>query len=386
MVYRFVLWVLLFVSFSVSYALPPQADTFQFIALADIHFDPFNSCIAKNNCPLIDELRASKATEWPQILAKYDVQPQQMKRDTGYELLTSAMTLAKEAAHVNHPQFVLVLGDFLAHEFRDKYKRYSSDKHAFNYESFVQKTLTFLNNQLAHDFPSLTIYCVVGNNDSYHGSYYVKPNGTFFKNQALLWSSLIREVSNRDTMQKQFLYAGYYTLTLPYPNNLRLIVLNTSLFSYKAKGRDLNTAALNQLNWLHAQLQQAKNAHQRVFIAMHIPEGIDIYATTHTRLFRLINLWKSPYIQRFEVEMNQFSAEIAGIFTGHLHRNQFQLLTYQDGHEIPFIGVTSISPIFGNEPGFRSISYFMHPIHLDDITTYSFPIGVGSAKLQESQE
>src|SRR5205085_10500244 len=135
-------------------------------------------------------------------------------------------------------------------------------------------------------------------------------------------------------MQKQFSNAGYYALQLPYAENLRLIALNTNLFSYKAKGKNLDSAAVSELNWLHAELQSAKNAHQRVFIAMHIPNGIDIYATTHTRLFRLTTLWKSEYIQRFEAELKQYSADIAGIFAGHLHRNQYQILTY-DTHEIP---------------------------------------------------
>src|SRR5207253_7985181 len=103
-----------------------------------------------------------------------------------------------------------------------------------------------------------------------------------------------------------------------------------------------------------------------------------IYATTHTRLFRLTTLWKSEYIQRFEAELKQYSADIAGIFAGHLHRNQYQILTY-DTHEIPVMNVTSISPVFGNQPGFRDISYFTHPIHLDDVITYSFPIGGGTA-------
>jgi sphingomyelin phosphodiesterase acid-like 3 len=165
---------------------------------------------------------------------------------------------------------------------------------------------------------------------------------------------------------------------LPYPKNLRLIAMNTSIFSDKVKGKNMDGVALRQLNWLHMQLQQARSSHQSVFIIMHIPQGIDLYATKYTKLFRLVRLWKPQYIKRFEAELDQYSAEIAGIFAGHLHRNWFQVISEGDG-EIPVIGVTSISPIFGNNPGFKSISYYTNPIHLDDFSTYSFPINGGSA-------
>jgi sphingomyelin phosphodiesterase acid-like 3 len=362
--------------------MPSDADKnakFNFLAMADIHFDPFINCAGTKVCPLIEKLRSSSITEWPQIFTQYDVKPQQYRQDTNYQLFMSALKASKQVVNTSHAQFVLVLGDFMGHEFRKNYKRYSSDKTAADYQSFSRKILAFITKQLAVTFPTVDVYSVAGNNDSYQGDYFVKPNGAFFSDAAVLWSGLIKNPSNQFSMQKQFSYAGYYSLVVPYPNNLRLIVMNTNLFSDKVKGKNINIVAMKELNWLHAELQAAKNLHQSVFIAMHIPDGIDFYATNRTRLFRLVKLWQPQYIKRFEAELELFSTEIAGIFSGHLHRNWFQVIDEYD-HEIPVIGVTSISPIFGNNPGFRNISYYAHPIHLDDIATYSFPInGGGSA-------
>jgi predicted phosphodiesterase len=375
-------WFLLFSIFlSVISVCSFAANTdnkFNVLAFADIHFDPFTGCLGNRTCPLIDKLRFSSAKEWPRILAMGDAEPQQIKQDTNYRLLTSALNNLQQAADANHPQFVLLLGDLMGHESRDKYKHFSGDKSAAGYQAFARKVFEFLTNEIAAAFPSLDVYTVVGNNDSYQGDYSIKPNGAFFHNTGVLWSGLIREPANQSAMQKQFSYAGYYSLVLPH--QLRLIAMNTNLFSYKARGRNIDDAAMRQLSWLHAELQRAKEANQAVFIIMHIPQGIDFYATDHTRLFRLVRLWKPQYIQRFDEELNQFSAEIAGIFAGHLHKNWFQVIT-ENNHDIPVMGVTSISPIFGNDPGFKMISFDEDPVHLDHFSTYTFPINGAPAHL-----
>ncbi len=114
-------------------------------------------------------------------------------------------------------------------------------------------------------------------------------------------------------------------------------MLNTNVFSYKAKGENINQTAMQQLDWLHAQLQAAQNKKQTVLIAMHIPIGVDIYASLRFKLFTLMEFWKPTYLQRFQNELQQFAPRIAGIFAGHLHSDWFQILTFSSG-EIPVTG------------------------------------------------
>lgn len=355
-----------------------------FLSLADIHFDPFAHCENVKPCPLITKLRQASAAQWPSILSHLDIQPPQLKQDTNAYLLNSALAASKQAAIANQAQFVLILGDSLGHDYKREYKRFSGDQSGAGYRSFVRKTLEFLTQQLSLAFPSVDVYMAVGNNDSYQGNYITNADGLFYQDTANIWSNLIKSSSNREQMRKQFSHSGYYSVMLSKKANLRLIVLNTTLFSYKAKGKNLESEAIKQLNWLHAQLQAAKDRKEKVFIAMHIPEGIDFYLTLRTRVIRLMTLWKQPYIQRFETDIALFSAEIAGIFVGHLHSNWMQILSFNN-NEIPEAGVASISPIFGNYPGFRVYSYSQQPLQLKSYINYDYELKSGQQwKMRDS--
>lgn len=343
-----------------------------FLALGDIHFDPFIGCHAKP-CPLVHELQNKPAEQWSKIFAEYDKQLPKFKQDTNYVLLTSALNAASQAANDKHAQFILLLGDSLGHDLRSRYKKYAGDRSKSGYQAFCHKLLAFLTLELKAAFPDRSVYAVVGNNDTYQGDYVMKYNGPFFNDAASLWSDLIVDEGQRLSMRSQFSSAGYYSVSLAQPSNVRLIILNSNYFSYKAKGNSIDEIAIKELNWLHGQLLNAKESNQHVIIAMHMPEAIDIYVTLHTRLFRLMTFWKSSYIQRFQAEIENFSPIIAGIFTAHLHRDRTQILTIGN-NEVPVIGVVSVSPIFDNEPGFKMCAYADNALRLDDFINYSYPI------------
>ncbi|MBX3709230.1 MAG: metallophosphoesterase [Gammaproteobacteria bacterium] len=346
----------------------------RFITISDIHFDPYLSCKNATPCPLIKKLRNASPDQWENLLTEYDTNAPKYLQDSNYILLASLLSAARQAADTSHAKFVLILGDFLGHQFRKHYKDYSGDKTVGGYYSFVHKTLAFLTNQLIKTFPSTDVYAVVGNNDSYQGNYVTNADSQFFKDTAVLWSTLIKNKPDQRVMQGMFARAGYYSVLLSSQPSIRLIVLNSNIFSYKAKGKNIDTIANQELMWLHAQLKVAKENKQKVLIAMHIPEGIDIYATLRMRLFRLVTLWKPKYIQQFQAEIEQFAPQIAGIFAGHLHTDWFQILTLKNAEEVPMIGVPSVSPIFGSNPGFKIYSYSLDPFQLNDFVTYYYPL------------
>ena len=158
---------------------------------------------------------------------------------------------------------------------------------------------------------------------------------------------------------------------------MKLIVLNSVLFSTHAKGRGVDLAAENELRWLHLQLQALKEKHQKALIAMHIPIGIDLYALW--RYLRLLDLWKTNYLQRFEAELKQNSSQIDGILVGHLHSNWFQILMLDNSSHIPLTGTTSISPIFGNNPGFKIYSFTPQSQQLKDEAIYTYSMDVNKS-------
>ena len=211
------LWRIIFCAhaFSASKKINNDAPGY-FLSLADIHFDPFYSCHAIP-CPLILQLQKAPASHWDALFAKFDTEPPRYKSDSNYQLLKSALNASKEAGEKYHVQFVIILGDFLGHSFRSLYGKYSQDKSRAGFQTFTKKTLEFLTNELARTFPSLDVYTVVGNNDSFHYNYYADPNGQFFKEVGRIWSRLLINKKNSEQMQEQFSHNGYYALDFPTP-------------------------------------------------------------------------------------------------------------------------------------------------------------------------
>jgi len=346
------------------------AGTKNFLSLSDIHFDPYLSCTQKP-CPLIQSLREAPVEQWEYILAKDDTSTIAYGKDSNYPLLVSALKAAKDQAERHKIQFILVLGDFLSHDYDKKYYQYSNDKSATGYAHFVKKTLLFYQAQLKQAFPNTSIYWAVGNNDSDHRDYFQEPWGSFFKDMGATAAPLIQDEKGHLELLSQFPHGGYYALDLPQEPHLRLIVLNSVLFSSKAQGPKLDQAAKQELAWLHQQLEEAAKDKKTVLIAMHIPTGIDVYASLFIP-FEMVEFWKKPYSQDFMNEINQHN-HILGVFTGHIHVDAFHV--YAKGDKlIPFAGTPSISPIYGNSPAFKIYSYSEPAIRLTDFLTYTYSL------------
>lgn len=360
-----------------AYAVVTEKADIPFLSLADIHFDPFTACQNQVPCPLIQALRQAPASQWSGILAAQDKTAPAYRQDTGYPLLKSALDAAKAVAAKEHVQFVLVLGDFIGHDYRKFYRKYAQDNSYAGFQSFIKKTFEFLNLELAQTFPNVSVYSVVGNNDSYNGDYHSKIKGKFFADSAILWSSLIKNKQARADMQRDFPTAGYYAVDVA--PGLRLIVLNTVLFATKAKGEGVDQAATTEFTWLHNQLMAAAEKKQKVLLAMHIPAGIDVYASLQYRLLRLIELWQHEDTDRYEAELKMFSPVFAGIFAGHLHADWFQILTLSNENRVPVTGTPSISPIFGNNPGFKVYVYSPKTQQVENFETYYYPIEKNSS-------
>src|SRR5204863_3587957 len=130
---------------------------------------------------------------------------------------------------------------------------------------------------------------------------------------------------------------GYYAVNIS--PSLMLIVLNSNLFSNKVKTQRQTDAAAMQLRWLHQVLQQAEAKHANVYLAMHIPASIDVYASFDIKILTLDTLWQDGVAKQFEQEIQQHAGMIRGIFTGHLHTDWLHIKQYGAEYTIPLIGV-----------------------------------------------
>lgn len=343
-----------------------QNSATRFLCLADFHFDPLLSCTTFP-CPLLEKLQKAPVNQWQSILLQYDNAPVDYGQDTNSRLLFSSLYAAKQMADKNQIQFVVVLGDFLGHHFYKKYRQYSQDNSSQRYELFVDKTLQFLTNQLQEAFPNKEIYPVIGNNDSYHGDYRIYPHGKFFQHSSSIWRSLSKNSTFNNTN-------GYYHTTLPHQPNIHLLVLNSVLFSHKCQGRDIPKAAIEQLDWLHHQLEIINAKQQKAIIVTHIPMTMDFYATKRMRLFTLLQLWHGSYAARFRSELKRFAPSIMGVVVGHLHTDWYHLVSVDHDNEIPMTGAPSVSPIFGNDPSFKIYYYESPTFQIKEFATYNYAL------------
>lgn len=330
----------------------------KFISIADIHFDPFFDCNRwHGQCELIVKLNHAPYEHWESILDQYSSNKiAGAGNDTNYNLLKLSLNKLKEKNQEIKPQYVFVLGDFLAHHFDKKYKKFSGDSSKADFANFVKKTLQFLTFEIQKSFPQSEIYPVVGNNDSYTGDYGTVPNGKFFNDMEAVWSKLIVGKNNLNSFHKTFPIGGYYAIDTDKNKNLKFIILNSVLFASKSKGPDLKQAAANEFRWLRQQLQAAKEKKQSVYLLLHIPPGIDVFATLRVKFFFIQLFWHKEYGEELVKILKEFPGTVKAIFPAHIHMDTMQLLPVGNSSITEYF-TPSVSPIFGNAPGFKTFMF-----------------------------
>lgn len=353
--------------------------TENFITIADIHFDPFYDCNNKPRpCALLQKLQVADAKEWDAILASHPTKIASYQEDTNYPLLQSTLMELKQVKQNAKPQFVLVLGDFLAHKFNEKYKKYSGGKSLTGYAQFVNKTMQYLAYKLNQTFPDISVFPVVGNNDSYTGDYNVVPHGAFLSDTAKSWAPLIKDKNNQQAFQQSFPELGAYTILLPH--HQKIIILNTVLFSSNSNKKTIQLAANKQLNWLKLQLATAQQEHANVILAFHIPMGVDVYTSIKFFFLSIKEFWEPVYSSEFEQILQHYGTTIVAILPAHIHMDAYQYISTND---IPVIFTSSVSPIFGNNPGFKVFTYDPMTLNISNFMTYYYPdAGSGLASWQ----
>lgn len=377
---RYIFFLLFFIP--IAAVSTPNNEMGKFISIADIHFDPFLNCKA-SPCPLARKLIKEPPSAWNKLFEQEDNSTiSTFGEDTNYVLFRSTLNTFKEITNNEYPQFGIVIGDLLPHQFREKYIKYTGDRSQAGFNHFAQKTIQYIVEQIRHELPNIDIYAAVGNNDSYTGNYTSVPHGKFFQDTAKSFARLINNNGNKKSLLKDFPAGGYYAITLS-PSQ-KIIILNSVLFSVKAKNPAVTTAAQKELNWLHLQLLQAKKDNQQILLVFHIPLGIDVYATLKEKLSKIIPFWHAEFSHKFEQELTEFSSVITGILPAHIHMDAFQLVaTDSTIANIPVSFTPAISPIYGNNPAFKIYQYDSESFELKNFETYYYPLSLRPDKWQK---
>jgi sphingomyelin phosphodiesterase acid-like 3 len=337
----------------------------QLLVVSDIHFDPMAEP------QLIDRLAAAEPANWQTIFeSTRNRRPSGYGKDTNWPLLASALRQMRET--LPQPAFLLLPGDFLAHQFRNKFNAGARDHSDPAYRDFVRKTMRFLALQLERTFPDTPILPVLGNNDEECGDYELQPTGPFLADTLPILRGLLGNAGREPGFEREWTSYGNAAVTV---QGLRVLLIDTVVFSGNYRNAcgspGDGDAGRMTLAWVEAQLAAARRAHQRVWLAYHIPLGIDGYATWRQGSCpgHVLPMWDDRYARPFYDLTRRYADTIAASFAGHTHMDDFRLVG-EGSRYFGFAVITpALSPIFGQNPAYRAV-VFDNAGALLDQTTY----------------
>ncbi len=333
-------------------AAPAQAVAGQVLVMSDLHFDPMA------DQRLVDGLAAAEPEQWSAVLdSSSDRSLGRYGRDSNWMLLRSA--LQHMANTLPKPAFVLISGDFLAHGFRQEFNTAARDHSDAAYRIFVRKTMQFLGEQLQQIFPATPILPALGNNDEECGDYQLQPGGPFLADTLPILRRLVGSVGGPGFDRDWQGYGNYSARA----GGIRVLSTNTNFLSIHYRNACGSTAdgdpGRATLAWLEAELAAAKEAQERVWLLYHIPPGIDGYATLRRGACpdRMMPMWDQTYGAAFLALLKRYAETVTASFAGHTHMDDFRLIGDAEGRYGFALITPAVSPIFGQNPAFRTVAY-----------------------------
>ncbi|MBV9247743.1 MAG: hypothetical protein JO227_00655, partial [Acetobacteraceae bacterium] len=136
------------------------------------------------------------------------------------------------------------------------------------------------------------------------------------------------------------------------------------------------------LAWLEAELAAAKAAGERVWLLYHIPPGIDGYATLQKGSCpsTMIPMWDRAHAEAFSVLWRRYSDTFTVSFAGHTHMDDFRLAGDTEARYGFALITPAVSPIFGQNPAFRTVDYDAAGGILDQTTYFLTNFAAGAAE------
>ncbi len=331
------------------------ASAADFLWLSDIHFDPLATPA------LVDKLAVADLTQWAEILASGSTKFPAYGSDSSWPLFSSVLNASAKTAP--NAAFTIVTGDLLVHHFREHFDAIATNHDDAAFRAFVRKSFEFVALQLKQRSPGKPVFVTLGNNDDECGDYAIQPDGPYLHDTAKFVGDLAA-LSNTDS----YMQLGSYGVLNPAIKHGRIIVLNTVLFSPRYAnrcGQSSTDAGEQLLGWLSKELASAKAHHEIVWLVYHIPPGVDGFATSHGKVPGTVALlWKESYVNKFLTLLDQYPGMVGANFAGHLHVDDFRVF----GKRVVIVA-PAVSPITGQNPTFRTVTFDSHG-NLKDQSTY----------------
>jgi len=363
----------------------PPLQTADVVMLSDLHFDPLYDPAKAS------ELRKAPVSEWAAILSRpaspsraadFNALQTSCKvrgADSAWSLVRASLQYAK--LREAKPLFVIIGGDLLAHGFPCKFHGLAPDATAEDVSAFSAKTVAFLALQLRKTFPAVPVYFALGNNDSGCGDYRETPDSAFLRSVGMSFAEDLHDPASRAALLSTFSKFGDYSVVLPPPmKDTRLIVVQDIFESAHFESCDGHAdadIATAQIDWLRAQLTEARTNGEQVWVMAHIPPGVDIYSSFHRYLFapgEACNVKKpQTFLNSSAIgdTIAEFSDVVRLAVFAHTHMDEIKLLGNAQGGAVPAKLVPSISPINGNDPAFLVAQVSPLTATIKDYTVYA---------------
>jgi sphingomyelin phosphodiesterase acid-like 3 len=236
---------------------------------------------------------------------------------------------------------VIVAGDFLAHGFPP---------------ARAAATMAYVARRFDRAFPHAQFVITLGNNDSDCGDYEATLDGPFLRAVASAWQPLVDRHGAAPNFSRTFSHDGGYVATLPVPN-LRAVSVNDVYDTVRYRDRcGTGNPAATSLGDLDRTLQSG-SPHERTWLITHVPPGIDAYSTAHLGHHLFVVPFMRPSARdQFLRAIGASGDRVSLVIAGHIHHFSFRLSDAgRPAHDVPILIAPSVSPIFGNSPGYLTL-------------------------------
>ena len=298
--------------------------------------------------------------------------------DTGMSLWDKTVEkLDSVVNQTNGPDFVLYLGDLPAH------KNWGNPRPPGSHERDLDSVLTGFR-QLMDKASHVPFIYLPGNNDAIWGDYcefsdppQELPPFSLDQGFSQMWPA-INVPKQSQSQGPPYLIndthrdKGYYSLYPLKNKDLRVIALNTVIFSVNDcddshhPWQHRKTDADEMLRFLDNELDSAAAHNEKVIIAMHIPPGLDTYCRSNCTATTPTTMWDNTIKYNRKTIQERFLETLAepthqqavvGVFTSHTHMDEIRLLSYHGDTIGVAISAPGISPNHGQNPGFKKVYY-----------------------------
>ncbi|MBX2907516.1 MAG: metallophosphoesterase [Taibaiella sp.] len=291
--------------------------------------------------------------------------------DPGMDLWKAFQRKATEVAKQEDVQFILFLGDLPAH-YSCIGGCYLAPGKRFQHNENISQALSGLHGIAARSGKPL--FYLPGNNDAISGNYYsfADQRGqtpiSLAQASPLFFPAIVPSTNTTPPclVSNPNARLGYYAA---YPvAGIRLIALNTVIYSPKyesADGISQQAAGDEQMTWLAGQLEEATSKKEKVFLAMHIPPGVD---------YKKNAMWSNaqPWERQLLALCTKYQSTIAGILFGHTHMDELRRLYDTTGQYVTEVAIAApgLSPNHRTNPAIKTVSFDPKSKELLDFTTY----------------